>query len=244
LADTAVPITAGSGTNIDTRTEATNGNHRQVIVVGDPSTNAAVATVTDGAPSATDYALVVGIHPDSQNANGRAAAASSAPVVLSTEDLAAIGSLTETAPASDTASSGLNGRLQRIAQRLTSIIALFGPQTTGGLDTYYNGDLDEAAVAVKAAAGGLFHIVATNRTTAPLYLHFWNVAQGSVTVGTTPVKFTLEIPANASDHTMAMPNFSPHGVAFTTAITAAVTTALAGTGAPAANACVITIAYK
>jgi len=35
-----------------------------------------------------------------------------------------IGALTETAPASDTASSGLNGRLQRIAQRLTSLISL------------------------------------------------------------------------------------------------------------------------
>lgn len=35
-----------------------------------------------------------------------------------------LGALTETAPASDTASSGLNGRLQRIAQRLTSLIAL------------------------------------------------------------------------------------------------------------------------
>lgn len=35
----------------------------------------------------------------------------------------ALGSLTETAPASDTAASGLNGRLQRIAQRLTSLIA-------------------------------------------------------------------------------------------------------------------------
>lgn len=35
-----------------------------------------------------------------------------------------MGGLTETAPASDTASSGLNGRLQRIAQRLTSLIAL------------------------------------------------------------------------------------------------------------------------
>lgn len=34
------------------------------------------------------------------------------------------GSLTETAPTTDTASSGLNGRLQRIAQRLTSLIAL------------------------------------------------------------------------------------------------------------------------
>lgn len=35
-----------------------------------------------------------------------------------------IGAVNETAPATDTASSGLNGRLQRIAQRLTSLIAL------------------------------------------------------------------------------------------------------------------------
>jgi len=45
MADSAVPITSGSGTNIDTRTEGTNGHHRQVIVVGDPSTNAGVAPV-------------------------------------------------------------------------------------------------------------------------------------------------------------------------------------------------------
>ena len=38
--------------------------------------------------------------------------------------VAGIGSLTETAPATDTASSALNGRLQRIAQRVTSLIAL------------------------------------------------------------------------------------------------------------------------
>lgn len=55
---------------------------------------------------------------------GRAAAAASRPVVLSTEDLAAVGATNETAPATDTASSGLNGRLQRIAQRITSLIAL------------------------------------------------------------------------------------------------------------------------
>lgn len=45
MADSAVAVTAGSGTSIDTRTEATNGNHRQVIVLGDPSTNAGVAPV-------------------------------------------------------------------------------------------------------------------------------------------------------------------------------------------------------
>ncbi len=45
MADTAIAITAGTGTNVDTRTEATNGNHRQVIVIGDPATNAGVAPV-------------------------------------------------------------------------------------------------------------------------------------------------------------------------------------------------------
>jgi hypothetical protein len=45
MADTAVAITAGAGTNVDTRTEGTNGNHRQVVVLGDPATNAGVAAV-------------------------------------------------------------------------------------------------------------------------------------------------------------------------------------------------------
>jgi hypothetical protein len=46
MADSSIAVTAGSGTSIDTRTEATNGNHRQVIVVGDPDTNAGVAPVS------------------------------------------------------------------------------------------------------------------------------------------------------------------------------------------------------
>lgn len=49
--------------------------------------------------------------------------------VTATNDVM-IGALTETAPATDTASSGLNGRLQRIAQRITSLIALW--VTPGG----------------------------------------------------------------------------------------------------------------
>jgi hypothetical protein len=44
---------------------------------------------------------------------------------------AELGIVTETAPVSDTASSGLNGRLQRIAQRLSSLIALL-PTALGG----------------------------------------------------------------------------------------------------------------
>lgn len=55
-----------------------------------------------------------------------------------------VGSTTETAPATDTASSGLNGRLQRIAQRLSSLIAIF-PTALGA-----NGGLK-----VEGVAGGV-----------------------------------------------------------------------------------------
>lgn len=63
MADSSVAITAGSGTTIDTRTEGTNSHHRQVIVIGDPATNAGVAPVdaTNGltvALSPTDNAVL------------------------------------------------------------------------------------------------------------------------------------------------------------------------------------------
>lgn len=63
---------------------------------------------------------------------GAKAASASLAVTLATDDvtLARLGTVTETAPASDTASSGLNGRLQRIAQRLASLIAQL-PATLG-----------------------------------------------------------------------------------------------------------------
>jgi hypothetical protein len=45
MANSSVPITPGTGTDIDTRTTTTDGNHRQVIVIGDPATDAGVAPV-------------------------------------------------------------------------------------------------------------------------------------------------------------------------------------------------------
>lgn len=65
MADTAIAITAGSGTNVDTRTESTNNNHRQVVVIGDPATNAGVAPVdvTNGlSVNVTNAALTVASH--------------------------------------------------------------------------------------------------------------------------------------------------------------------------------------
>lgn len=62
MADSAVAVTAGAGTNIDTRTEGTNGHHRQVVVVGDPASNAGVAPVdaTNGLSVTLTTALPAG----------------------------------------------------------------------------------------------------------------------------------------------------------------------------------------
>lgn len=45
MADSSIAITAGAGTNIDTRTTTTSGDNRQVIVIGAPATDADVAPV-------------------------------------------------------------------------------------------------------------------------------------------------------------------------------------------------------
>lgn len=65
------------------------------------------------------------------------------------------GALTETAPATDTASSGLNGRLQRIAQRLTTIIGLLPTAlgAGGGLKVDGSGTALPVSGTVTANAG-------------------------------------------------------------------------------------------
>lgn len=59
MADADVPITAGSGTKIDTRTVgAGTDEHRQVVVVGDPSTAANVGAVTAAGAQKVDGSAV------------------------------------------------------------------------------------------------------------------------------------------------------------------------------------------
>lgn len=89
MADSSVPITAGSGTSIDTRTEATNGNHRQVVVLGDPSTNAGVAPVdaTNGLSVTLTTALPAG-----SSAIGKLAANSG--VDIGDVDVTSVGTIT------------------------------------------------------------------------------------------------------------------------------------------------------
>lgn len=180
-----------------------------------------------------------------------------------------IGSLTETAPATDTASSGLNGRLQRIAQRLTSLIALLPsaltgsgnlkvalvestitetvqdlPVTSGGLSTSVTiSAASTNATSVKASAGQLYAVQVFNTNAAARYLKLYNKASAP-TVGTdTPVK-VITIPGNTAGGGVAV-EFSK-GVTFGTGLAFALTTGAphTDTGAVAANEIVVNLDYK
>lgn len=112
---------------------------------------------------------------------GQKASASSLAVVLSTEQEGLIGSLTEAAPGTDTASSGLSGRLQRIAQRLTSLIALV-----------------PASLGQKTMANSFAVTVASDQTaipTTPGVKAAVTVKQAAITVGTTAVRLTTDAAA-------------------------------------------------
>lgn len=116
--------------------DAVTGIGAGELIVNDGSTDLSISNGVD---------LVKGIFPTSVEAN---VTASVLPTGASTSSLQnalsiRVGGLTESTPASDTASSGLNGRLQRIAQRLTSI---FTAQSDGTQQSKIRGNTDATLI--------------------------------------------------------------------------------------------------
>lgn len=56
MADSSIEVTPGSGAEVDTRTQP-GGDHRQVVVVGDPVTTATAQVTDDGAQVVADATL-------------------------------------------------------------------------------------------------------------------------------------------------------------------------------------------
>lgn len=105
---------------------------------------------------------------------------------------------------------------------------------TDAISIYKAGDLTTTAVAVKASAGKVYGVYVESLG-ALGYLSLWNVAQGSVTVGTTSQDLVVPFTAT-SGHSTGMPLFGTgNGTAplFATAITAAVATTARGNSAVA-----------
>jgi hypothetical protein len=97
-----------------------------------------------------------------------------------------------------------------------------------GLDTNRQTALSNTAVAVKASQGRIYGYHYQNPGSADAYIQFYDIAQGSVTVGTTTPKRTLWIPAfGAVDTAGITPTLM-----FDTAITIAATSTATGGTAP------------
>jgi hypothetical protein len=84
-----------------------------------------------------------------------------------------------------------------------------------------------------------------NLTAATLFLKVYNATAASVTVGTTTPVLTFPIPTQGDTNGAGFTFSVPNGIAFGTAISAAVTTGVADndTTGPAANGCVVNIGY-
>jgi hypothetical protein len=116
-------------------------------------------------------------------------------------------------------------------------------RTSGGATPYQNLDVDESPDQVKATAGQIYTIHAMNLTAAPLYLKIYNAAVADVTVGTTTPVHTYPVPGNADSDGAGFTLSIPNGQYYSAGITIACTTgfAVADTGAPAANACIVNL---
>lgn len=149
---------------------------------------------------------------------GSALSTASVPVVMATDDVM-IGSKTETAPASDTASSGLNGRLQRIAQRLTTLInSLIPTATANGMSrSRVTAAASTNATSVKASAGQVYHIDVFNNAAYAVFLKLYNKASAP-TVGTDTPIVTIPIPAGGG-YAKSFPAGSPYSTGVAYAIT-------------------------
>lgn len=290
MADSSVPITAGSGTSIDTRTESANSNHRQVIVIGDPATNAGVAPVdatsglkvslgsdnqvelsgsgltslqliddvifTDGAAytPATSKALVIGAQADETAADSVDEGDAGALRMTLARALHAnmrddngdscmdnTNNSVKVSIVSDSIGSTVDNDDGSVAAGQSSIALTINLHyewdgaafVRGGCSTFMASASDGSTIlqntaqAIKASAGvlrgGYFH----NHESAITYLHFYNTAAASVTVGTTNPLFTLPLPASAAG-VLALPS---DGVKFTNAGWSCAATTAAGTNA-------------
>jgi hypothetical protein len=109
-----------------------------------------------------------------------------------------------------------------------------------GAKRYENTATNNTKSAVKASSGTLYAVVIDNTANAAVsYVKLWNVASGSVTVGTTVPDFIFMVPASVKKTFIIA-----DGIAFDTALTeATVTTAgTAGTTSPSSSV-VLDIVY-
>lgn len=107
-----------------------------------------------------------------------------------------------------------------------------GIEGAHGSSMHFDSDGDNTAQSVKTNPGTVYQIAVSNPNSSDAYLQLFDVAAGSVTVGTTTPNQSYLIPAGdgtndgAADKVLSIP------IQFDTAITYACTTTATGSGDP------------
>lgn len=101
------------------------------------------------------------------------------------------------------------------------------PGTTGGWSVFSNTALTNTVVSVKSSAGTLGGYMIYNSNATVAYVQVFNVASGSVTLGTTAPTYVLSIPPGSAANLELT-----CGVNHSTAISAAATATMTGNGSP------------
>jgi len=110
------------------------------------------------------------------------------------------------------------------------------PRAANGLTTKMCSSADSStaltnsAQAIKASAGLLYGYYIYNPNSTAQFVQIYNVASGSVTVGTTAPLIMLTIPPESAANLML-----PIGITFSTAISTAATSTAGGNGAPTSS---------
>ena len=149
------------------------------------------------------------------DASGGAAPTGSATEAKQDVQITDLGGVTETAPATDTASSGLNGRLQRIAQRLTSLIALvpasLGQKTMANAFAVSIAS-DQSALPTREAANTTATLSNVNDTASSTTLLASNAARRGATIfndssASLYIKFGATASTTSFTHNMAASSY-------------------------------------
>lgn len=114
------------------------------------------------------------------------------------------------------------------------------PNAANGGSLHTTRGLVGTPVAVKASAGVLHGLIATNNHSSACFLQIFNVASGSVTPGTTTPALEVYLPANTTKDF----NLGASGLTMDTAISMIATTTRMGATGTQASTCDVTIGYK
>lgn len=186
-----------------------------------------VSLPTGAATSALQTTINTTLGSPMQNSGGSVTA--NAGTNLNTSALATHADIvTNSATSAHTCSTGgasLQGCLGQIDDDVKAAPSL---GTSGGITPLKLNALSNSAVAIKAAAGQLFMLQCGNTNASEEYVQIYNVASGSVTVGTTASAISIPIAATSTGGFA----LSLVGMQFGTAISAAATTSATGGSAP------------